>query len=143
MTRDAPGDPAAVFRQYEARVNAGDVEGVAALFDENVSIPEFLHELFGGPTPADCVRNYVKETVIDNHGRLTTLRIATVDDWAYGVLELRSDLVDGLRVERIRGIDEVQVRDGKIVAFRFIPDVGDPQTRVFVEYTLRRREGRQ
>lgn len=27
------------------------------------------------------------------------------------------------------------------VRVRFIPDPGDPQTRVFVEYTLRRRDG--
>ena len=49
----------------------------------------------------------------------------------HATVEYRSDLVRKAGVERALGTDIMQVKDGLIMAFRFVPDFTDEQTTVF------------
>ncbi|MPY55685.1 nuclear transport factor 2 family protein [Streptomyces spongiae] len=125
-------DPKSVMEAYVRDINAKDLEAVLALFDDSVTVPGFVRQLFSGNTGKDVLRRYIGETVIAQNGRLETVRIAvSADGWAFGELALSSDMVRTFGQERITGIDQLQVRDGKIIAFKFLPDILDDQTRAY------------
>src|SRR5215472_1248714 len=131
-------DPAGVFQQYERAINRGDIDAVMSLFADNVKAAVVTNPWKGMryDKPSDCVKAYISDTVITPHGRLKSIRIAVAGDWVYAPLELRSDLVTTRGLERIVGIDELEVRDNRIVSFRFIPDHTDPQTQSFFAQVL-------
>ncbi len=131
-------NPAGIFQQYERAINSGDIDGVMSLFDDNVKAAVVTNPWKGMryDKPSDCVKAYINDTVITAHGRLKAIRIAVAGDWVYAPLELCSDLVTARGLERIVGIDELEVKDNRIVSFRFIPDHTDPQTKSFFAQML-------
>lgn len=129
-------DPVAVFTQYVKLVNAGDIDGVMELFDDGVVTSELVAGMYPGGRHVDALRRYIHETIIEAHGVLTTVRVATSGDWVYGVLEVRSDMVKNVGVERLVGIDELEVKGNRITSFRFLPNVLDAQTQKFFQPIL-------
>jgi hypothetical protein len=125
--------PLEVFEAYIAGVNARDIDGVMELFSEEVRAADMTRAIWGKPGDSMKVvlRNYIQTAVINSGGVLTVLGTVEADGWVYGVLELRSQFVAKLGIDRIRGVDEIQVNDGLITAFQFIPSVNDEQTKVF------------
>jgi predicted DNA binding protein len=124
-----------VFETYVRRVNDGDIDSVMALFAEGVSASPGIRKGFGDGSDdsRSALRNYIKSTVIDNGGKIHIIRVAVDAEWVYGLLELESQLISRIGSKRIRGIDELQVKAGKITSFRFMPDITDAQTRVFTQ----------
>lgn len=125
--------PVEVFEAYVSGVNSGDIDAVMELFDDDVTAAEMTRAIWGKPGDSmkDVLRNYIDSAVIQSDGAIKVLGVVTADAWAYGVIELRSQFVSSLGIERIRGIDELRVRNGLITAFQFIPSVNDEQTMVF------------
>lgn len=136
MIQDEQNDSIAVFKKYEKAINAGNIDAVMALFDDNVMTSELITEQWPAERAIDSLRLYISQTVIQHHGKIQTIRIARADNWVYATLELSSDLMKRLGLERIRGIDELEVRNDRITSFRFISDQGDPQTMQFVRGTI-------
>lgn len=125
-------DAKKVFESYVQNVNAGNLEAIMDLFDTSVTIPPQLKMLFQGDAPKETLRNYIGKTVIAANGEMEIVRIAvTPDGWAYGDLVLASDMVRQFGQERICGIDQILVREGKIVDFKFMPNILDEQTRAY------------
>lgn len=125
-------DPKSIMEAYAYYINAGDLESVIALFDDSVAVPELVRQLFPAATGKDVMRRYIGESVISQNGKLELLRTAVSDDgWAYGDLTLSSDMVRQFGQERIYGIDQLRVRDGKVVDFKFLPNILDLQTRAY------------
>jgi ketosteroid isomerase-like protein len=122
--------PSAVFDRYVAAVHAGDMAAVRALIG-----PEVERSDFAGCRPEmdnpSCLAHYIEATVVAPRARLTELRRRVDGDTVSAELEVRSPLYRMTGVERIVGRDLVRVRDGRIVAFRFVPDFSDDATAVF------------
>lgn len=125
-----PVSPSAVFDRYVAAVHAADMAAVRALISPDVERSDFA-----GCRPemdnAACLAHYVESTVVAPRARLSELRRRVDGDTVSADLEVRSPLYTKAGVERIVGRDVVRVRDGRIVAFRFVPDFGDDATAKF------------
>jgi hypothetical protein len=122
--------PDQVFQQYLAAVKANDKAAVEALIAEDVERSDFpacRPEM----SNKQCLSLYIDATVLRQAGEITVLRTQVEGDTVRATLELRSALTRRAGVERAVGIDEVRVRQGRIVAFRFVPDFADEPTRRF------------
>lgn len=129
-------DPVAVFNEYLKHVNAGDIDTVMELFDDSVVTSEVVAQAYPGGRHIDALRRYIGETICQMEGVITASRVARADDWVYGVLEVRSNLLKELGCERILGIDELQVKNNRITSFKFLPDATDAQTQRFLKAIL-------
>ena len=130
----AQGDPAAVARRYVEAVNSGNVVAIVDLFTHDATVAH------GRVCTPPCVRdpaavrrqyeqdvaNGVKLTIIDPDvsGNTVALR-----------MELFATAMRDAGVERIIGTDTIEVRGDKITSLRFAPDLNDPQTAKFREWT--------
>lgn len=126
----APPSPSEVFDHYVAAVHAADMDALRALI-----APDVERSDFAGCRPAmdnaTCLAHYIESTVVKPRARLTELRRRVDGDTVVAELEVRSPLYEKAGVPRILGRDIVRVRDGRIVAFRFVPDFSDEATAVF------------
>jgi hypothetical protein len=130
----AQGDPAAVARRYVEAVNSGNVTAIVALFTDDATVAH--GRVCTPPCVADPaavrrqyeqdVANAVKLTIIDTRvsGNTVALR-----------MELFVTARRAVGVERIIGTDTIEVRGDKIASLRFAPDLNDPQTTKFREWT--------
>jgi hypothetical protein len=130
----AQGDPAAVARRYVEAVNSGNVTAIVALFTDDATVAH--GRVCTPPCVADPaavrrqyeqdVANAVKLTIIDTRvsGNTVALR-----------MELFVTAMRAAGVERIIGTDTIEVRGDKIASLRFAPDLNDPQTTKFREWT--------
>jgi ketosteroid isomerase-like protein len=126
-----PADPPQhVFDRYVAATDAADLSAVRALIADDVARPDFP-----ACTPAmsnkDCLTLFVEATMVGQHGHLKLLRSEVRGDTVHASVEYRSDLVRKAGVERALGTDIMQVRNGLITAFQFVPDFTDEQTTTF------------
>lgn len=122
--------PDQVFQQYLAAVKAHDKAAVEALIADDVERSDFpacRPEM----SNKQCLLLYIDATVLSQAGEITLLRTQVQGDTVRATLELRSTLTRRAGVERALGTDEVRVRQGRIVAFRFVPDFADEPTRRF------------
>jgi len=122
--------PDQVFQQYLVAVKANDKAAVEALIADDVERSDFpacRPEM----SNKQCLSLYIDATVLRQAGEITVLRTQVEGDTVRATLELRSALTRRAGVERAVGIDEVRVRQGRIVAFRFVPDFADEPTRRF------------
>lgn len=126
----AADGPDAVFDRYVAAVHAGDMAAVRALIAADVERSDFpgCRPEMDNPT---CLAHYVEATVVAPKARLTERSRRVDGDTLSAVVEVRSALYTKAGVERIVGRDVVQVRDGLVRAFRFIPDFADEPTALF------------
>ncbi len=127
-------DPGAVARRYVEAVNRGDVTAIVALFTDDATVAH--GRVCTPPCVADPaavrrqyeqdVANGVKLTIVDTHvsGHTVALRV-----------ELFVTAMRAAGVERIIGTDTIEVRGDKIASLRFAPDLNDPQTAKFREWT--------
>jgi len=122
--------PSAVFDRYVDAVHAADMVSVRALIATDVERSDFAgcRPEMDNPT---CLAHYIETTVVKPRARLTELRRRVEGDTVLSDLEVRSPLYEKAGVARIVGRDIVRVRDGRIVAFRFVPDFADESTAVF------------
>jgi len=122
--------PDAVFDRYVDAVHAADMAAVRAMISPDVERSDFAgcKPEMDNPT---CLAHYVETTVVKPRARMTELSRSVEGDTIVADLEVRSPLYTQAGVERILGRDIVRVRDGRIVAFRFVPDFSDEPTAIF------------
>lgn len=131
-TTAPPPPPSAgeVFDRYVTAVHAGDMNAVRALISPDVERSDFI-----GCTPQmdnpTCLAHYIETTVVKPQARMTERRRTVEADTLTAELEVRSPLYEKTGAARIVGRDIVRVRDGRIVAFRFVPDFSDNATAMF------------
>jgi len=129
-TGGPPPSPSEVFDRYVAAVHAADMAAVRALIAADVERSDFP-----GCRPemdnAACLAHYIEATVVVPRARLSERARRIDGDTVTAELEVRSALYTKAGVERIVGRDVVRVRDGRIVAFRFVPDFADEATAQF------------
>lgn len=126
----AQTSPEQVFQQYLAAVKVHDKTAVEALIADDVERSDFpacRPEM----SNKQCLSLYIDATVLSQAGEITVRRTQVEGDTVRATLELRSALTRRAGVERALGTDEVRVRQGRIVAFRFVPDFADEPTRRF------------
>ncbi|WP_341887235.1 nuclear transport factor 2 family protein [Variovorax sp. YR752] len=122
--------PAEVFDRYVAAVHAADMPAVRALIGASVERSDFAGCRPEMDNPA-CLAHYIEATVVKPGARLTERRRNVDGETVTAELEVRSPLYTRAGAERIVGRDIVRVRDGRIVAFRFLPDFSDEPTATF------------
>jgi len=126
----AAPSPDQVFDCYVAAVHAGDMETVRSLIATDVERSDFA-----GCSPAmdnaSCLAHYLAVTVVEPKARLTLVRKIVEGDTLSVDVEVRSLLYTKVGVERIVGRDILQVREGLIRSFRFVPNFEDVPTAVF------------
>ncbi|MBT9487069.1 MAG: nuclear transport factor 2 family protein [Rubrivivax sp.] len=122
--------PSAVFDRYVAAVHAADMVAVRALIAPGVERSDFpgCRPEMDNPT---CLAHYIEATVVKPRARLTEVRRRVEGDTVLSDLEVRSPLYEAAGAPRILGRDIVRVRDGRITAFRFVPDFADEPTANF------------
>jgi hypothetical protein len=122
--------PSEVFDRYLAAVHAGDMGAVRAMISPDVERSDFVgcRPEMDNPT---CLSHYIETTVVKPGARMTEVGRRVEGDTLISDLEVRSPLYEKAGVPRILGRDIVRVRDGRIVAFRFVPDFSDDATAVF------------
>lgn len=125
-----PAGPQQVFERYVAAVNASDMAAVSALISEQVARSDYVRCTPEMDNKA-CLIAYVKETVVGPQGRIKTLKTEVLGDTVHAQLEVSSKTARDFGLERIKGTDVVQARDGLIVAFHFVPEFADDQTATF------------
>jgi len=122
--------PDAVFDRYVAAVHAADMAAVRAMISPDVERSDFV-----GCQPemdnATCLLHYIETTVVKPRARMTERSRSVEGETLVADLEVRSPLYSQKGVERILGRDIVRVRDGRIVAFRFVPEFSDEPTAIF------------
>lgn len=126
----AQGTPAEVFDRYLAAVHDGDMAAVRALIAPEVERSDFPGCRPEMDNPA-CLAHYIDATVVRPQARLTVLRADTEGERFSALVEVRSALYQRAGVERIVGRDVLRVVDGRIRAFRFVPDFADGPTATF------------
>jgi hypothetical protein len=124
-----PG-PSEVFDRYVSAVHAGDMPAVRALISPAVERSDFVGCRPEMDNPS-CLAHYIEATVVKPRARVTERSRSVQGDTIDAALEVRSPLYTQAGVERILGRDIVRVRDGRIVAFRFVPDFADDSTATF------------
>jgi hypothetical protein len=119
-----------VFDRYVSAVHAADMKAVRALISPEVERSDFAgcRPEMGNPA---CLAHYIETTLVKPGARITEQRRSVEADTVLSDLEVRSPLYTQAGVERIVGRDVVRVREGRIVAFRFVPDFSDEATAVF------------
>lgn len=122
--------PSAVFDRYVEAVHAADLAAVRALIAPDVERSDFAGCRPEMDNPS-CLAHYIETTVVKPRARLTEVRRRVEGDTVIADLEVRSPLYEKAGAPRILGRDIVRVRDGRIVAFRFVPDFTDESTAVF------------
>jgi hypothetical protein len=126
----AAPSPDQVFDRYVAAVHAGDMETVRSLIAPDVERSEFV-----GCSPAmdnaSCLAHYLAVTVVEPKARLTVVRKVLEGDTLSVDVEVRSPLYTKVGVERIVGRDILQVHEGLIRSFRFVPNFEDEPTSIF------------
>lgn len=122
--------PAEVFDRYVSAVHAADMPAVRALISPEVERSDFAGCRPEMDNPA-CLAHYIDTTVLKPGARMTERRRSVQADTVVSELEVRSPLYTQAGVQRILGRDIVRVRDGRIVAFRFVPDFADAPTARF------------
>jgi hypothetical protein len=126
----AAAPPSEVFDRYLSAVHAADMPAVRALISPVVERSDFVGCRPEMDNPA-CLAHYIETTVVKPGARMTERRRTLEADTVLSDLEVRSPLYLQAGVERILGRDIVRVRDGRIVAFHFVPDFSDEPTAVF------------
>ena len=127
-------DPAALFRQYAAALNAGDIDGVLETFADNAAVGGVP-----GCLPVDCIgkdaiRNVMEFYVAENLA-VTITSLKASGNTATGSIEPASDFIRATGSQRIVGSISVEVTDEKISGYHFAADFSDPQTANFVAYS--------
>jgi len=127
-------DPGAVARRYVEAVNRGDVTAIVALFTDDATVAH--GRVCTPPCVADPaavrrqyeqdVANGVKLTIVDSQVSGNTVAIR---------MELVAIPMRAAGVDRIVGTDTIEVRGDKIASLRFAPDLNDPETAKFREWT--------
>ena len=119
-----------VFDRYLIAVHAGDMDAVRAMIAPDVERSDYAgcRAEMDNPT---CLAHYIETTVVKPRARMTELRRRVEGDTLFSDLEVRSPLYEQAGAPRILGQDIVRVRDGSIVAFRFVPDFSDDATATF------------
>lgn len=122
--------PSEVFDRYLIAVHAGDMGAVRAMIAPDVERSDFVgcQAEMDNPT---CLAHYIEATVVTPGARMTEVRRRVEGDTVFSDLEVRSPLYEQAGAPRILGQDIVRVRDGRIVAFRFVPDFSDDATATF------------
>lgn len=126
----APPSPDQVFDRYLQAVHATDMPAVRALISPAVERSDFIGCRPEMDNPV-CLAHYIETTVVKPQARLIERSRRVEGDTVVAELEVRSPFYKPAGVERILGRDIVRVRDGRIVAFRFVPDFTDEPTAVF------------
>ncbi|RIX49576.1 MAG: nuclear transport factor 2 family protein [Rhodocyclales bacterium GT-UBC] len=122
--------PDEVFDRYVAAANAADMTTVRDLIAADVERSDFVGCRPEMDNPA-CLAHYIQSTIVAPQGRITVLRRHLDGDVVTAELAVRSRLAERAGVERILGRDVVRIAEGRIRAFRFIPDFSDEPTAVF------------
>jgi predicted SnoaL-like aldol condensation-catalyzing enzyme len=126
-----PATPTAVFEQYVQAVHAADMAAVRALIASDVERSDFVGCTPQMDNPA-CLAFYIEQTVVKPRAQLKVISVQLRGDELHARLEVRSELYRKTAgVERIVGTDVLRITDGKIHAFRFIPDFNDEATASF------------
>lgn len=126
-----PATPTAVFEQYVQAVHAADMAAVRALIASDVERSDFVGCTPQMDNPA-CLAFYIEQTVVKPRAQLKVISVQLRGDELHARLEVRSELYRKTAgVERIVGADVLRITDGKIHAFRFIPDFNDEATASF------------
>jgi predicted SnoaL-like aldol condensation-catalyzing enzyme len=125
-----PADSAAVFDRYVQAVHAADLPAVRALIAADVERSDFP-ACTAQMDNAACLAFYIDQTVVKPRAQIKVVAIETRGDELTARLEVRSALYQKAGAERIVGSDVLRIADGKIRAFRFVPDFQDPATASF------------
>jgi ketosteroid isomerase-like protein len=130
----AQGDPAAVARRYVEAVNGGNVTTIVTLFTDDATV---AHGRVCTPPcvgdPAAVRRQYEQD--VANGVKLTIVDLQVSGNTVALRMELFATAMRAAHVERIIGTDTIEVRGEKIASLRFAPDLNDPQTAKFREWT--------
>jgi ketosteroid isomerase-like protein len=119
----------AVFAKYVKAVNAHDIEALRALIADDVTSPRY-RGCVAAMSNRDCLAFYVDTTVMKQHGNIVATDSFGVDgDTMYAGLILTSDTIRNAGVDRAQGMDKITVKNGKITALQFLPNMGDAQTK--------------
>jgi predicted SnoaL-like aldol condensation-catalyzing enzyme len=125
-----PTDPVAVFNRYVQAVHAADMPAVRSLIAADVERSDYP-ACTAQMDNAACLAFYIDQTVVKPQAQITVVAVAVRGDEITAKLEVRSALYQKAGVERIVGSDVLRISDGKIRAFRFVPDFQDPPTVTF------------
>lgn len=125
-------NPIEVQQKFNAALSKGDVAGALAFFSDD-GVFEALGCPEGGCKGKSAVKGAI-EGVVAQHGRFTILSSKASGDTATSRMEAELDVIKAAGVQRIIVIATLEMRDGKMVLMRPLPDASDPQTAKFLEF---------
>ena len=130
VTRGQEADLAAIFGQYAAAVNGGDVDGALALFIEDATWVRGGRCPPGACVGQDAVRVELEVEVASDH-RIDIIETQVTGSTLTARAEFQTVMTRAAGVERIILAYTVEFQGDKISLLRAMPDLSDPQTAAF------------
>ncbi|HZO30521.1 MAG TPA: nuclear transport factor 2 family protein [Chloroflexota bacterium] len=128
--------PMEVYQKYLDAYRRGDVAGIVALFSDDA-----VFVGGGGCRPTPCVGQAAIRAAYQNqftgHYQLTLLDAQVDGETIRWRASVQNEATHAAGVARIITTGTTEVRDGKIVALRGLPDPSDPETATFVAWQAR------
>lgn len=130
VTRGQEADLAAIFGQYAAAVNEGDVGGALALFTEDAAWVRGGRCPPGACVGQAAVRVELEQEIANQH-RIDIIDTQVTGSTLTARAEFQTDMTRAAGVERIILAYTVEFQGDKISLLRAMPDLSDPQTAAF------------
>ena len=123
-----------VFKSYVEAINNSDLEAAMEFISNEVVLINSKYRPSVPTKGIELIRTYISETVISQNGRITIVELQEKNDVMEAKIELRSDRITRIGLNRIVGTERFTIKDNKIRGFEFTMNLEDAETRQFFDF---------
>lgn len=123
-----------IFKSYVEAINNSDLEAAMEFISNEVVLINSKYRPSVPTKGIELIRTYISETVISQNGRITIVELQEKNDVMEAKIELRSDRITRIGLNRIVGTERFTIKDNKIRGFEFTMNLEDAETRQFFDF---------
>ncbi len=127
---------------YINAINANDIEAVMALFSPTATLENSPYRPIQPKIGVDLIREYITETIINQHGKLHLLSVFEHENVVEAKVEVRSKRITQAGFERIIGTEKFNMKNSLIQEFTFEMDLKDGDTLSFLHHVKQLEKNR-
>ena len=123
-----------IFKSYVEAINNSDLEAAMEFISNEVVLINSKYRPSVPTKGIELIRTYISETVISQNGRITIVELQEKNDVMEAKIELRSDRITRIGLNRIVGTERFTIKDNKIRGFEFTMNLEGAETRQFFDF---------
>ena len=123
-----------IFKSYVEAINNSDLEAAMEFISNEVVLINSKYRPSVPTKGIELIRTYISETVISQNGRITIVELQEKNDVVEAKIELRSDRITRIGLNRIVGTERFTIKDNKIRGFEFTMNLEGAETRQFFDF---------